>query len=278
MTRARDRLIVCGHWDGRYPQDGAAPDAWHPLVGDAMRRIGSEIETGFGKGYALGAEQTARTAAGAVLTCTTLPEWARTPLKRRAGAASVAPSGLKGEPPVFSPLREDTKRYRRGLLIHGLLERLPELARADRGEGARAWLKRQGAEGGEADALAAEAIAVVEDPAFAALFGADSRAEAPIVGVVRGRPVRGIVDRLVVRPDSVEILDFKSDRPAPVDPADAPESYVLQMALYREVLGAIFPKRTIGCALLWTEKPALTRLAPERMRDALDAFFAVEAA
>jgi ATP-dependent helicase/nuclease subunit A len=275
MTRARDRLIVCGYEDGRYG-NGAAAGAWHGLVGDALRTLGRRIETPFGPGAALGEAQKAVSGRIAAMAAPQPPAWVRAPLAPLAAAAGVAPSQLKGEPPAFSPLRNDAARFKRGLLIHGLLQRLPDIARDARAAAARAWLKRQGAE--DADALAAEALAIVEDKAFASLFGPDSRAEAPIVGVVRGFKVRGVVDRLVVRDQAVEILDFKSDRPAPVRPEDAPEGYVLQMALYRAVLASIFPGRAIGCALIWTEKPMLTRVDPARMQRALDAFFAVEAA
>ncbi|MBL8551643.1 MAG: double-strand break repair helicase AddA [Hyphomonadaceae bacterium] len=277
MTRARDRLIVCGYDDGRY-KTGAAPDAWHPLVGEALRALGSEIETPWGKGSAFGEALRAETRAPRGDASVAIPAWARTALAPKARADGVAPSKLKDPSPAFSPLRKDAARYRRGLFIHGLMQRLPALPQADRAGAAEAWLTRQGAAGDEIAPLVKETLGIVNDPAFAALFGRDSRPEAPIVGMVRGRRVRGIVDRLVVRPDGVEILDFKSDRPAPIDPADAPDAYVLQMALYREVLAQIFPKRTISCALLWTERPALTRLPPARLKAALDEFFAGDVA
>jgi ATP-dependent helicase/nuclease subunit A len=35
--------------------------------------------------------------------------------------------------------------------------------------------------------------------------------------------------------------------------ADAPRGYIRQLALYRAVLGQLYPQRAIRAALLWTE-------------------------
>ncbi len=118
--------------------------------------------------------------------------------------------------------------------------------------------------------LAREALAVIEDARFSPLFGAGSRAEAPIIGKAAGRVVRGIVDRLAVDDTGVIVLDYKTDRPAPATAEAAPDSYVLQMALYRCVLRQIFPHKHVRCALLWTEAPLLVELPDAR----LDAVFA----
>src|SRR5690606_13995207 len=150
---------------------------------------------------------------------------------------------------------------RRGRLIHGLLQRLPDVEPALRKDTAMAWLTRQGVEEQEAEVFFMEAIRVIEDSRFASAFGPLSRPEAPIIGRVSGRAVSGIVDRLAIDGDRVLVLDFKTDRPAPTSAADAPDAYVLQLALYREVLRAIFPNKTVSCALLWTEAPHLMELS-----------------
>jgi ATP-dependent helicase/nuclease subunit A len=157
-------------------------------------------------------------------------------------------------------------------MIHALLERLPDVAPERRGEAARAWLARQGAQEAEIDAFAREALAVIEDARFAAVFGPSSRAEAPIVGEAAGRAVSGVVDRLAVVDDRVIVLDFKTDRPAPESEAQAPEPYVLQLALYREVLRRIFPEKSVDCALLWTEAPRLMQLSDARLEAAFRSF------
>jgi ATP-dependent helicase/nuclease subunit A len=84
--------------------------------------------------------------------------------------------------------------------------------------------------------------------------------------------VRGVVDRLAVEGDRVLVLDFKTDRPAPQHAEKAPRAYVLQLALYRDVLRNIFPGKAVDCALLWTEAPLLMAL-PEALLDAAMAEF-----
>jgi ATP-dependent helicase/nuclease subunit A len=76
------------------------------------------------------------------------------------------------------------------------------------------------------------------------------------------------VDRLVVTPKAVLIADFKTDRPAP---RIAPEAYVAQLALYRAVLGRVYPDRTVRAALLWTEGPELVELSAADLDRALAA-------
>ncbi len=55
---------------------------------------------------------------------------------------------------------------------------------------------------------------------------------------IRGkeRALSGKIDRLGVAGDRVLILDYKTNRVLPAGPAEIPEAYVLQMALYRELL------------------------------------------
>jgi len=92
-----------------------------------------------------------------------------------------------------------------------------------------------------------------------------------VTGVVtlRGQPhvVSGQVDRLVVTPDAVRIIDFKTNRPPPRRVEDVNEAYVMQMALYRAVLSGLFPDRKVSAALLWTDGPFAMAL-PDALLDA----------
>lgn len=273
MTRARDRLIVCGAQYGN-AKAGEAEESWRLAVQTALSGMENvaPCETPFGEGLRLGTPLFATAAdAPALAAPTPLPAWAREPAPGARGLEVAAPSRIdRIDPALFSPRGDGQKRFRRGRLIHGLLERLPDVASERREMAAQAWLKKQGATEDEARAYAQEALTVINDARFAALFGPQSRAEAPIVGEAAGKAVRGVVDRLAIDDARVIVLDFKTDRPAPKDPNDAPEPYVLQLALYREVLRRIFPRKVVSCALLWTEAPHLMELPESR----LDAAFA----
>ena len=69
-------------------------------------------------------------------------------------------------------------------------------------------------------ALARQVLGLIEDPRFAPVFAPGSRAEVSIVGRLRaaGRAkalVSGQIDRLVVTPSEVLIVDYKTNHAPP---------------------------------------------------------------
>ena len=152
----------------------------------------------------------------------------------------------------------------RGVLMHRLLQSLPDVARAARAETARRHLARTAGEfHPEEQATMIEQVCVLLDDArFAPLFRPGSRAEVPIVGRLKGGTlaVSGQVDRLAVLNDAVLIADYKTDRPAPRRFEDVPPAYIRQLALYRAVLAELYPGKVIRAALLWTHVPDLMEI------------------
>ena len=286
MTRAEDRLYICG-WRGKNaPSEGN----WYELIRAGLAGIATETEDPI-------LHEAGETAGASVLRLVTpqikdaepddkaramgktpepLPDWARGAAPPEpVPARPLAPSRPPGdEPGLPSPLGPDGGlRFRRGTLLHRLLQYLPDVAPERRVAAAQRWLGHAAADlDVEMRArLAAEALAVIADPAFAHLFGPESRAEVPITGAIGATVVSGQVDRLAVLSDSVFILDYKTHRQAPANESQVPEVYLRQMALYRALLARVFPGRAIRCVLLWTEGPrimelsdaALDRFAPE---------------
>src|SRR5690606_8034523 len=83
------------------------------------------------------------------------------------------------------------------------------------------------------------------------------------------RAVSGRIDRLVVSPDAVLIVDYKTNRPPPSGLAEAPASHVAQMSLYRALLAPVYPDRPVRAALVYTERPLLIPVPDDVMDDAL---------
>lgn len=110
---------------------------------------------------------------------------------------------------------------------------------------------------------------ILNDTAFAPIFGPGSRAEVPIAGLVGGRAISGQVDRLLVSESEVLIVDYKTNRPPPRDAALVPEIYLKQMGLYARALEDIYPGRRIRAALLWTDIAFLMELPKSQMDEAL---------
>ncbi len=109
-------------------------------------------------------------------------------------------------------------------------------------------------------------LGLIGDRRFAAVFGHASRAEVPIVGrvaIANRAPafVSGQIDRLVVTPDEILIVDFKTNQAPPRTAAEAPQTYVRQLALYRALLGKLYPQRRLRAALLWTETTELMEIS-----------------
>ncbi len=205
-----------------------------------------------------------------------LPAWWRTPAPAEPDPpAPLAPSQplpdeAAAEPAAFSPLSaDDGQRFKRGLLIHELLQHLPMLPPAEREAAARRFLGQpaRGLSADQVEQWTREALAVTEAPGNAALFAPGSRAEVPLIGTVvtpRGTfTVSGQIDRLAVGQKEILIVDYKTNRPPPDRIADVAIAYRRQLALYRALLKEIYPDRTVRAFLLWTAAPRLMEIDAE---------------
>lgn len=288
MTRAADRLVVCGAEGQRRRPEGC----WYDLVRDALAPDMSEEAADDGDGTVLrlrkplpdGEASPPAPPAPATRTEVALPNWLRQPAAAQAEQKPVVSvSAIGAAASTIRPQRQgpaaagaETGRLR-GILIHRLLQALPELAPDRRPAAARRYLERAGAalDPGEQERLLAQVLAVIADARFSALFAAGSGAEVPIVGRVvrKDRPpltVSGQVDRLAVTPKNVLIADYKSDSPAPQRIEDVDPAYLVQLALYRAVLDELYPDRAVRAAIVWTEVPAWMELPEHVLETALN--------
>ena len=178
--------------------------------------------------------------------------------------------------PAPSPLAQagGIGRFRRGDIIHRLLQLLPDFAPAERRAAAQRLLAREPGLSDEQRAeMAGAAFSVLDDPRFAEVFAPGSRAEAAIAGTAKDLPaglaVSGRVDRLLVTPSRVLVVDYKTNRPAPASIEEADDAYRIQMAVYAAVLREVFRGRRVEAALVWTDGPRLMPVPEKVMADAL---------
>ncbi len=262
MTRAETWLIVAAAGD-----PGDAGDSWYAAIRDGLAGSGLDrqtIEGGlgpvaryqFGDWPEVAAEAPAAPApaVAAPWLWTDPPAAAprRVPLTASALGGAKALPGPDGDDPEAAMLF--------GTRLHVLLEQLPAVPRADWPRHTRDLLA--GGEGGlpDADMVAAlidAAVAVLEAPDLAPVFtppeGAvvltevDLSADLPGIGLMRG-----IVDRLIVTPDRVTVIDYKTNATLPASPAEVPSGILRQMAAYRAALAGIYPGRAVETAVLWT--------------------------
>ncbi|WP_366555423.1 double-strand break repair helicase AddA [Aquibaculum sediminis] len=281
LTRAEDRLYICGwHTSKRAPQGN-----WYELVQQAFASgLAQQVEFDFteelpegegwsGEGWRIEAAQTTSPdtlgeTANAART-PPLPAWVQQqPMPEQAPTRPLAPSRpAQNDPAPRSPLQgSQDGTFRRGILIHRLLQSLPDLPAGQRAAVGRRWLAQpqHGLADDTAESLLAEVLAVLDTPDFAPLFGPGSRAEVPIAGLVQTPEgplaLSGQLDRLYVDSEQVLVVDFKTNRPPPQTAAQVAPAYLRQMAAYRALLRDIYPGRQLHCALLWTDGPRLMPL------------------
>ena len=70
-----------------------------------------------------------------------------------------------------------------------------------------------------------------------------------MVALLGDRAISGQIDRLVVLPDRVLIVDYKTLRPPPADPESVPPAYLRQLAAYRAAVQAIYPGHAVDAAI-----------------------------
>jgi ATP-dependent helicase/nuclease subunit A len=282
LTRAQDRLVVCGAWNGQNKKTGHDEASWYALCGSGMARLcekglAEEVTDGAGEAsyklHRFGEHRITPALSTTGPDIAGLPGWITSNAPREAGAQRIlAPSSLGGaEPPPFAPFGAGrAKRLRRGRLIHSLFEHLPDIAPGQREDAGKAFLARQpDLTGKERTEMLAAALGAISDPCFAAVFAVGGRAEAAVVGKLGTNLISGRVDRLVVTPHEVLIVDYKTDRPAPDDVSQVGHAYVTQLAAYRHILGLNWPNRPVRCLLVWTDGPKLMEIPPELLDAAI---------
>ncbi|MEM8840118.1 MAG: 3'-5' exonuclease, partial [Pseudomonadota bacterium] len=166
----------------------------------------------------------------------------------------------------------------RGVLMHTLLERLPELSEDQRRSAAERYLNDQAPTtlATTKDRMIEEVINVLKNPRTAPIFQeVSSRAEVAISGqlVLNGRSVdvNAVIDRLIVSAETVHIVDFKTNRSVPSRPRDVPSAYTRQLAIYRALVRRLYPDHSVTASLLWTRTADLMTLDDAALDAAISA-------
>ncbi|HUE45915.1 MAG TPA: double-strand break repair helicase AddA [Aestuariivirgaceae bacterium] len=283
MTRVRDRLYVGGCQTGKDLKEGC----WYDSLSTALRPRATEVCTGDGQvvwrieGNPDVEPEEADGALEQPIPAVEPPAWAMEmpepePAAMRWLIAShihaTGDDAATGER-VASPLAGAAEhRFRRGRLIHSLLQSLPDVAPPDRAGAGERYLAHAAAElaPGERDAFLAEALAILAEPSLEALFAPGSLAEVPLAAVLgedeASFGLTGQIDRLAVTDDEVLIADYKTNRPPPAAPEEADPLYIRQLAAYRAALARLYPGRPIRCVLVWTDGPRIMEI-PARILD-----------
>jgi ATP-dependent helicase/nuclease subunit A len=286
LTRARDRLVLCGRIDARTKDENvggwyaAAQAAFaHADIAPGVREIRSRRpqalrarpDAGRGPGPARRRRRSRRPPG----------PWPR-PRPRPPAARYAAPSTLEDEArgSAPSPLAARCRAWAAIGAARSSTGCCSSCPTSSPGRTPRAAGRLLAAErdltDDQRDEMAAAAFGVLEDDRFAAVFGPGSRAEVSVAGgaaAAEGLAIAGRVDRLVVTPDRVLVVDYKTNRPSPDRIEDADPAYLAQMAVYAAVLAEVFPDRPIEAAIVWTDGPKLMAVPEKVMAAALARLF-----
>ena len=242
MTRAQDELYVCGSVGTReQPKHCWYNTVRAALESDPAREVISEPP-----GFRLGAPPSFAAASGVPpVGAAPLPGWVSQPVGWVSGDR---------HPTEPKPPKRDPALARQGVLIHHILQQLPELE-------PRNWdsfIAQKIARAGAAPELAAELSGVIALPAFTELMSPDGVSEVSLQVETTGGPAqRRRIDRLVPTSHGFLVADYKTDREVPGSIEACNPDYILQMAGYRDALRKIHPGQPLRMALLWTAAPYL---------------------
>ncbi|WP_455466102.1 double-strand break repair helicase AddA [Bartonella sp. B39] len=296
MTRAEDRLFVCG-----YKSERTFSDTWLQLVKKALKPhavaikgpaediaawrycITPHISTPINQEVHYANNQTLPPLpdffSRKVPAEPTLPK----PLR-----PSVASLSIEADNELFShskqssisPVLGETNTNRAffieyGNIVHRLLQYLPNCTPKKRRDYARRYLKMKAShwyQSQKEDALR-HVWQILDHSYLKPLFSDHSRAEVSLMGIIkiRGKEqvVSGQIDRLYITENSIIFADFKTGIP-PKSEAAIASRYLLQMALYRKLLQAIHPNRDVQALLIYSREAKVFKLSPEKLDAILD--------
>lgn len=291
MTRAEDRLIVCG----AQAKGEAPPGSWYAMIEQGLMQSEAGLkQLGEGDDALLrfmvsppSAEEEAQ--AEREPASFVVPPWLTKPAMREAEPLpplkpSSALTAADGEErPGDGPFLAEAAAA--GRLAHLLLQILPGVPEARRLTTAEALAEaRGGALRPERRAsIVADALQLLAAPALAGLFAADGLAEVPVAGSIRlpdgeSRVVSGRIDRLAVTADSVVVADFKTTARPPRDVDAIPATTIAQLAAYAALMREIYPGRAVRALAIYTASLTCFELDAGRLDAALVALAAGEGA
>lgn len=298
LTRAEDRLVVCG-WE---PKRGAHENCWHNLVQRGLKPDAVELSDQAGNPVTWRWQKTkpdnvSRAASTAAPTqvkgqqgpaqMQKAPAWLMQKVPAFKRKPRLQPSRVfeameekEGVDPVPGASRLEARRQpaawplERGRLIHRLLETLPGIDPAEQLAAAERFLDASlTAEfTGYRKQLLKEVQRIVIASEFTPVFKGAARTEVPVVGSLKtsdGKEVAvsGQIDRLVVAQERILIVDYKTNLHPPETPEGISQEYLAQLCVYQRLIRQIYPDRPVEAALLWTSTPSLMEVPTTLLDD-----------
>lgn len=266
LTRAEDRLYVCGFQSGN--SNSAPENSWFDMCRKYLPDDNGQIVPPNEKWEHSSPDvlpKLQKEAEGVSLSRVISPEWIKEPVENAVPLAKPwtpsKPDEYEDEPDSSSPLADTGQYYRRGTIIHKLLQFLPK-NKGDKVEVMREFLRINAADMSikQHQQIIEEVSKLLNDEKYSVIFGDKAYSEVPIMGEVDGKIISAQLDKMVVTDDKIIIVDFKTNRPAAPSLAETPIAYKKQLAAYAELVRRIYHRQEVETYILWTNVPRLMRV------------------
>ena len=253
LTRAEDRLYIAGFTK----DDDAKEESWYKLLQNNIKSNISQSDDDKKIVYQIPQEnefkKTAKIETIEKEKCDYSYLFEKAPIENPLAKPYTPSKGNEDEVEIVSsPLDENGNFYKRGTIIHKLLQFIPSIDEENRESAMYQFLEKNLYEYSklEHEKIVIEIMNLCKE--HCDLFSQNSKSEVPIIGEVDGKFISAKIDRLVVKEDKVLIVDFKTNRPAAKILTDVPDIYLKQMATYKTLLKNIYPDKNVETYLLWT--------------------------
>jgi ATP-dependent helicase/nuclease subunit A len=266
MTRAQDHLYMGGYARNH----NSSGHSWHQMLYNALGKTNISKPEQFIADYS--SDHTRRVSFATATAAQPLPGWITDLPSGKEKRTDMLPRDNDVEQAATEAAVQATKgAMERGILIHKFFDYLPSLPKDKRYKAAchlveKVFPDMQPGLHNVWEEDINKTLQILEGPDFAPIFGPESLSEVPIIGYKvgtdypEGRAFEARIDRLLVKDQTITIIDYKTDRTVPANLADVPKSYRRQLTTYAEILSAIYPDHQIHKYLLWTQGPLIQEI------------------
>ncbi len=249
MTRPRRELHL---YASENPKRTLSSASWYSMVARAMTPLA--VTDADGNLVVEKKGEAVRQSTSACTTIAPLPTWAHEPVPALPATSPVMSPSCLAVLETFAAATGSGGANIRGERIHRVLQFLTATSSADDIAALVQWTAPDWT--AEAQQKVATEIARLHEQERW-LWALPGMAEASIGGTIDGQRYSGQIDRLIVTPEEVLIVDYKTGNHVPSSPQNVPEAYRLQLKVYSLLLAQLYPNHCVRAALCWTAAPSL---------------------
>ena len=262
VTRAEDIMIFCG-----FRKKAPSPDnSWYNIFKNSFTKFANNASSVWTYENPQEIVLEEKTVQKQENPKTDIPDFMFLPAaKEKPLSKPLTPSKPDEEPASTSPLItiDDSAFYKRGNIIHKLLQFIPDIPKEQRIDYIAKFIKNKAPEFSEKEQqkIISEVTNLIENKEFGIVFSKDSKAEVPIMGEDEGKIISGQIDRLIITDSKIIVVDYKTNRQPPKNINDVPPAYISQLAAYKALLKKIYPQKEIETYLLWTNSAYMMKIS-----------------